>query len=162
MTASHYEPPRADLLLEAAPPQDAELAGHGQRFGTFLIDGVVRSFLASLAGRALASSIDPGLAGFAHSWVVATALSTLYFVSLEFASGRTLGKLVMGTRVIAATGGAPTFAQLLGRSLSRFVPFEPFSFLGEQPIGWHDKWSRTRVVRTRGPRRTLQTKPLAG
>jgi hypothetical protein len=32
---------------------------------------------------------------------------------------------------------------------SRFVPFKHFSFLGSGH-GWHDRWSDTRVVRTRG------------
>jgi hypothetical protein len=41
------------------------------------------------------------------------------------------------------------FSQILGRTFSRFVPFEPFSFLGSGH-GWHDRWSDTRVVRTRG------------
>jgi hypothetical protein len=35
----------------------------------------------------------------------------------------------------------------LGRSAARSIPFEPFSFLGGQPTGWHDRLSETRVVR---------------
>ena len=36
---------------------------------------------------------------------------------------------------------------VLSLTLVRMVPFEPFSFLGSpHPVGWHDRWSGTRVV----------------
>jgi uncharacterized RDD family membrane protein YckC len=79
-------------------------------------------------------------------------------VSCEWLTGRSLGKLATGTRVIAAEGGPPSFARVLGRTLARFIPFEAFSFLTDRdgrPVGWHDSLSRTRVVRVR-PRPTLQ------
>ena len=52
--------------------------------------------------------------------------------------------IVVGLCVLLA--GRPTYGQILGRTFSRFVPFEAFSFL-PSPVGWHDRWSGTRVVR---------------
>jgi hypothetical protein len=48
---------------------------------------------------------------------------------------------------VSVDGGIPTRGQIVKRSLIRLIPFEPFSFLfRKQAIGWHDKWSDTRVV----------------
>jgi hypothetical protein len=44
----------------------------------------------------------------------------------------------------------PTLPHLLGRTFSRIIPFEPFSFLDKNhPVGWHDSLSGTRVVSVR-------------
>jgi uncharacterized RDD family membrane protein YckC len=61
----------------------------------------------------------------------------LYYILLEMLSGRTLGKLVTGTRVINEQGRRPTFGQTLLRTLIRFFPCEAFTFLGDTR-GFHD------------------------
>jgi uncharacterized RDD family membrane protein YckC len=71
-----------------------------------------------------------------------------YYFLCEATTGRTVGKLVSGTRVVTESGGKPTTLQILQRTLSRMVPFEPFSFFGPS-TGWHDRWSKTRVVMAR-------------
>lgn len=73
----------------------------------------------------------------------------IYYVGFEAAFGRTPGKLLTGTRVVTLTGEPPSFGQCLGRAFARCVPFEPLSFLGGDGVGWHDKWTDTRVIRTR-------------
>jgi len=40
---------------------------------------------------------------------------------------------------------------VLARTAIRCIPFEPFSFLGSDPEGWHDNWSKTRVVPVHNP-----------
>ena len=42
-------------------------------------------------------------------------------------------------------------AQIVKRTLIRFVPFEAFSVFGGQHM-WHDEWSRTRTVSVRAPK----------
>ncbi len=55
---------------------------------------------------------------------------------------KTLGKVITNTE-----GNKPSFWKILGRSLSRYIPFEPFSFLFSGfPVGWHDSLSGTLVV----------------
>jgi uncharacterized RDD family membrane protein YckC len=68
----------------------------------------------------------------------------LYFVS-EFYTGKTLGKLITGTKVISTEDDKPTAQQILYRTLSRIVPFEPFSIFFSNTT-WHDDWSDTVVV----------------
>ena len=57
----------------------------------------------------------------------------LYYAIMEAVFGRTIGKFITGTVVIRETDLEKITAnQALGRSISRFVPFEPFSMLGSQ------------------------------
>jgi uncharacterized RDD family membrane protein YckC len=138
---SPYAPPASRLV---APPSELRLASLGQRFVNSLLDTLVLNvasvFLLLLAGQS--SSL---LASFAISNLTVFA----YYVVLESRSGRTLGKLVTGTAVVGEDGGKPDLGQVVGRTLARLIPFEPFSFLGKKPVGWHDSLSRTRVIRMR-------------
>ncbi len=81
--------------------------------------------------------------------LISFALRIVYCIVLEGLLGRTVGKLVTGTVVVRNDGQRPSFGQIVGRTFVRYVPFEPLSFLGDAASGWHDRWSGTRVVRTR-------------
>ena len=77
------------------------------------------------------------------------ALYLLYYIVFEGATrGRSLGKLITGTVAIQEDGSPVTWNKALLRSLSRLVPFEPFSALGTAP--WHDSWTGTQVVKKNG------------
>jgi hypothetical protein len=52
--------------------------------------------------------------------------------------------------VLAVDGAPPAFLRILERTFVCLVPLEPLSFLGSTPEGWHDEWSRTKVVYVRG------------
>jgi uncharacterized RDD family membrane protein YckC len=67
-----------------------------------------------------------------------------YYFILETFYGRTLGKLITRTKVVNRDGSQPVYTNIAGRTLARFIPFEPLSFLGTK--GWHDSMSDTRVV----------------
>jgi uncharacterized RDD family membrane protein YckC len=73
-------------------------------------------------------------------------LGFVYYASFECLTGSTLGKTITRTVVVNEAGERPTTQQFLIRSLTRFVPFEAFSFLGDLPRGWHDQLSRTYVT----------------
>lgn len=147
-----YAAPATDSRTPAEG-ETQQLASQMQRLGTYIIDQVVVQVIAGIIGAAfgavasLAGSSPPGIQ------VVAMALGVLasvsYYFVMELTLQRTVGKLVVGTRVVNLEGGRPTTGQVLGRSLIRMVPFEPFSFMSSTPIGWHDRWSETRVIRTR-------------
>lgn len=68
----------------------------------------------------------------------------LFFIE-KLSGGRSLGKLITGTRVVKTDGSELTTDDLLKRNFSRAIPFDAFSFLGDN--GWHDRWSNTRVIR---------------
>jgi uncharacterized RDD family membrane protein YckC len=71
-------------------------------------------------------------------------ISFLYYFIFESALGTSLGKLMLGYIVVNEFGNKPPIKQILLRSLSRLVPFEPFSCF--KWMGWHDSWSETMVI----------------
>ncbi|QOW10669.1 RDD family protein [Kaistella flava (ex Peng et al. 2021)] len=73
--------------------------------------------------------------------------SFILFLVEKFSNGRSLGKLITGTKVVKADGSELTTDDLLKRNFTRAVPFDQLSFLGNS--GWHDNWSNTRVVRVK-------------
>ncbi len=60
--------------------------------------------------------------------------------------GKTIGKYITQTKVVNIDGSEPDLNTLIKRSFCRIVPFEQFSFLGDDPSGWHDKWTDTMVI----------------
>jgi uncharacterized RDD family membrane protein YckC len=72
----------------------------------------------------------------------------VYYSLMETAtSGRTIGKMVTGTKGIRVDGTEFSGKDAVLRSLCRLVPFEALSALLGYP--WHDKWTKTRVVKIR-------------
>ena len=69
-----------------------------------------------------------------------------YYLFFEGLWQRTPGKWVTGTKVVREDGSVPTFAQIVGRTFARCIPFDMFSFLGMNVAGWHDRFSGTLVV----------------
>jgi len=148
-----YAAPRSRVENEAAN-EATELASRGRRFLNFLIDYFGFILFSMVIGALLGFIYPPAIyalqdAGTLVDYAVGIPLMILYYVSQEALFGRTLGKLITGTCVVSAAGGTASFAQLLGRTAARFIPFEPFSFFGSDAVGWHDSLSNTRVVRTR-------------
>ena len=80
--------------------------------------------------------------------ISAIAFVIFYFI-LESISQKTIGKLITKTKVVLENGDKPSSETIIIRSLCRIIPFEPFSFLGEIPRGWHDTLSKTYVVDTK-------------
>lgn len=68
-----------------------------------------------------------------------------YYILFESTAQSSLGKLVLGRIVVNEYGEKPSFHQIVTRSFSRIVPFEPFSCFSDR--GWHDNWSDTYVIR---------------
>lgn len=162
-----YAPPAGQLevnvqLAEAAYPA----ASTGKRFCNYLIDRLIAvGGMPVLVGLVIGMMERLGIvsgwvahlqeAGVVEDFAFGAFLSLFYFAGMEGLAGVTIGKLVTGCKVISNQGTRPRFSQVLGRTLARFVPFEPFSFLGGNPSGWHDRWSNTCVVDVRAGRKAL-------
>jgi uncharacterized RDD family membrane protein YckC len=130
------------------PIGEALLASRWRRLTNFVIDMggfLVLVQLVGLSFSLLNSSIFYSLLSGAGIYVFELAVFVLYYVPSEFLTGRTLGKLVTRTRVVATSGDRPTFGQVLGRTLLRLVPLESLTFFARGP-GLHDRTSNTRVV----------------
>jgi uncharacterized RDD family membrane protein YckC len=80
-----------------------------------------------------------GLAGRRLRFGTLLGVAAAYHVACWSISGRTLGGLVMGQRVVAADGSRPTFTQ----SIVRLVVL-PLAWIGNRPI--HDQLAGTDVV----------------
>ncbi|MDR2206507.1 MAG: RDD family protein [Flavobacteriaceae bacterium] len=76
-----------------------------------------------------------------------TVLSYIFtmFVVETLTKGRSLGKLITGTKVVMIDGTKPTTKDFFVRNIIRgIILVDQLSFLGED--GFHDSWSQTRVV----------------
>lgn len=108
-----------------------------KRFLHHILDNIIASFLFALLGSSL------GMMGL----FLAVIIVGLYYIIFESIWGKTPAKFLTRTRVIMETGEKPSSETIFIRTLIRFIPFEPFTFLGSKnPRGWHDKWSKTIVI----------------
>lgn len=130
-------------------------AGSGKRLANYLIDLVVFYLLLFCVGVVLAV-FDPNASQDLNS---VTALGTLvnrlitllcyglYMGLVEgLFKGKSLGKVITGTRAVNEDGSQISFKTGFLRGLSRAVPFDAFSALGQPPYPWHDKWTNTYVI----------------
>ncbi len=138
-------------------------ASQGSRFLNWLIDNLLMQFgLSQLTGYAAGYLLGTFFPDYTMrivndentfdllliSYLIGFFNYLIYYTICEKAfKGHTLGKLITGTRAIREDGQELTFKDALLRSLSRIVPFEVFSGLGQRP--WHDTWTKTTVVKTR-------------
>lgn len=128
------------------------------RFANFVIDRLIFNLFFLIIGVA-GAIIDMilGLQYFTRLFIslsdISSALDiiitwilfiTYTFLMEYFTKGRTIAKYITGTKVITTDGETPTFYEFFIRNISRLVPFDILSFLGEN--GWHDSWSDTRVI----------------
>ena len=124
----------------------------GKRFANYIIDiisfygfVVVFSIVGALISPDFLEWIDKlAQNNIADRLLTMVAIGVYIGVIEAVFKGRTLGKLITGTRAVDHEGNTITPAQGFLRGLSRAVPFEAFSALGNSP--WHDKWTGTFVV----------------
>jgi uncharacterized RDD family membrane protein YckC len=78
-------------------------------------------------------------------------LSTAYFTLLPAINGQTMGKIIMGIRVISATEQKITIGQSFLRTTGYFLSTIPFctgfywAFFHKETRTWHDLISNTKV-----------------
>ena len=127
-------------------------ASKGKRFANYLIDYIALIVLLMvILFTFLPDLMDPLAMEESGSDLLLNLLSIIVFVFYYLLSeaamgGKTLGKIVTKTRAVKQDGTPMEMNDVLLRSLSRIVPFEPFSFLGQRPDGWHDRWTKTMVI----------------
>lgn len=124
------------------------------RFGGFLLDLVFIIIFEAIIGFAIGALIIAfGDVSFLETQEFDIEMRLLtflvirpaYYIIFEGSSQATISKMILGRVVVNEYGEKPTWGQIVGRSYSRIVPFEPFSCLGT--LGWHDTWSNTFVLR---------------
>ncbi|MFI4874305.1 MAG: RDD family protein [Blastopirellula sp. JB062] len=145
--------------LQNDEPTKIVTAPQGRRLANYVVDFICVQFLVQIASMCLGVLVgvyaaiiqDESIFEIFNELVMllfSLSLAFFYFFLMEGMFGRTLGKLASGTKVIDELGNPPTWGQAAGRSLCRFIPFEPFSFFGSGQIrGWHDSIPKTYVVK---------------
>lgn len=141
-----------DILDDFERPIAIENASLGLRFVNNLVDGLFLQYgLGTLFSPffewlLFETNMEWG-AFVATTFILNVLIAVTYYTLLEAYAGKTLGKLLTGTRVLSEDGEKPSLSQCIGRSFTRFIPIEAFSFFGEEPRGWHDRWTNTVVVK---------------
>lgn len=135
-----------DTILDINQEAKYEDASAGIRFANYIIDLIGFYALVFIIGIIFALSNITIEESRLNDYIFGITIMILYYMITEGLSGRSLGKLITKTKVINMENEKPSFINILGRTMCRFIPFEAFSFLGDGK-GWHDSISKTRVVK---------------
>lgn len=150
--------------LFAEPEYHLVQASMGKRFANYLVDLLVFYALVFAGGFVLAiispqtiesiNEDDPGFNLLDRLFTL--LLYGLYMFVVEAAfKGKSLGKLITGTRAVNEDGTDVTAKAAFFRGLSRAVPFNALSALGNPTYPWHDKWTKTYVIDERESNRPM-------
>lgn len=131
-------------------------ASTGKRFLNFVID-TIGYYVSSLIFGGVLVIVSPdfflqaaeeGSAINEFLWLfLGLATYFLYYFLFEFATGgRTLGKLITGTKAVHTDGAKMNFSTSVQRNAIRMIPFEIFSCFGTPCEPWHDRWTDTMVM----------------
>lgn len=133
------------------------LASKGTRFANYIIDNIVTFIFGFVIGViiVLVSELTGSYAMYdlliasenrLTDYIFGAIITILYYTVIETLTSRSLGKYITKTKVVTHEGLKPDLGDIFIRSLCRFIPFNPFSFLGTDGKGWHDSISKTYVV----------------
>jgi len=136
-----------------------DYASKAKRFANYIIDVLVfyvAIFVISIVVTLVMSFTGGDVDGFVDAAdnvnplldrLLSMIMYAIYFMVVEgVLRGRSIGKYITKTKVVLKDGSTPTINETVIRSLCRIIPFEAFSFLGDEGKGWHDTLSKTFVV----------------
>lgn len=125
-----------------------QIAPIGKRFGNYLIDMIVLWIIGAIIQYIIIGPMNVNVKDIGTNlglFMIQILVMVLYFTVFESYNGKTIGKMITGTRVLNIDFTKPSAETILKRSLCRIIPFEPFSYLGSTN-GWHDSIMETTVV----------------
>jgi uncharacterized RDD family membrane protein YckC len=150
-----YTAPDQNVNILDEENQSLVQASSGKRFGNYLIDRILiyilwRIFFATIGSRfvlLMVSDSDTTITLWFKIYLMVVLTDLFLYTAIEYLGrGKTIGKLITGTRAVNEDGTYISLKTALLRSLSRMIPFEPFSALGATSYPWHDRWTKTYVV----------------
>jgi uncharacterized RDD family membrane protein YckC len=132
-------------VLDSQPNylKDYSMASQGKRFANYLIDRII-IFILSVIIQFLLMSWELYITDRLTSILITMLILVCYYITIEGSTGKSIGKMITGTRVLTDDFEKPEFGIIVKRSFCRIIPFDAFSFLGS--AGWHDTISNTIVV----------------
>jgi uncharacterized RDD family membrane protein YckC len=136
-----------------------QYVGVGRRFLAVLVDLVILSvidYVISLAfggARTGGGSVSVSLTGFPA--LIVALIPAFYYIVLEAVMGGTLGKMLLGIRVVTVDGSPIGWGASLIRNLLRIIDGLPFAYILGAILIWTsphkqrlgDRLARTVVVR---------------
>lgn len=150
--------PESGLMSDPASTDPTDVLG--RRVGAALLDIVVLGVLFVILGLLIGDTNTEGSSASVNlsggPALLFFALSLLYYFIPEATSGRTLGKRLLGLRVVREDGGAAGAGAVAGRTLLRVVDSLPLFYLvgfvailatGKRRARIGDLAAGTRVVR---------------
>ena len=168
-TYSHTGSASYTVITEPSSAETVK-AGFWQRLPAFIIDNIILQILAEIIISPLKSNLDINETTFASiediiqnfetfityglfSIAVHISISCFYFTLFHGSTGQTIGKKMMGVKVVPSTGGMMNYRKAFIRYLGYIISVIPF-FLGflwiafdKNKQGWHDKIAGTYVVK---------------
>ena len=125
-------------------------ASTGKRFANYIIDVIVFYILVILLGIAI-GLLRPDLIPEEDGGILERIISLICYGLLMFiieaaCGGKTLGKVITGTKAVNIDGSDMSFQKAFVRNIIRSIPFNAFSALGTPSDPWHDRWSETMVI----------------
>jgi uncharacterized RDD family membrane protein YckC len=140
----------------AEPVTELVQASTGKRFANYIIDLIFFYLIFVFWGVIIAIISPATLDSFEDDPSPFGSFSDRLFSMIAYAvimsliegifRGKSIGKLITGTKAINADGTDISFAKAFGRGFTRAVPFDAFSALGSPSYPWHDKWTDTYVI----------------
>ena len=143
-------PPAIDPQWRPAGPSGPR-AGFGQRLGAYLID-ILLVGVAGVAVVVILALIDESLYGLGYVfWFVASLAYSIYFTGGP--SGQTIGKRILGIRVIDFRTGGPigygrAVIRYIGQIISSWICYLGFLWMlwDREKQTWADKMATSVVV----------------
>jgi len=163
---SPVPPPQPVWNAQPAAPADVAYGGFWIRVVAYLIDGILLNIVFGIIGAIVGVSmipVDPTntdpMAGMEHMGrfqLVALVVTWLYFALMESSPrGATVGKMVLGLRVVDEQGNRISFARATGRFFAKFIStiilmigYLMVAFT-ERKRGLHDMIAGTLVIKNR-------------
>ncbi len=129
-------------------------ATSGKRFLNYLIDLIIFyilifsiGFVWALVSPETIDSLQSNTGFQLLDRIFGLLLYATYMSSVEAVfKGKSLGKLITGTRAVNMDGSKISTATAFARGFSRAVPFCAFSALGSPSNPWQDRWTNTMVI----------------
>lgn len=150
-----YSAPKAleEVSVTAGTVASSRYGGFVERLFAYIIDGVIIGVAAGVLTGIATATESLGLSILASLIVIVGSIG--YFVYFWGTTGQTIGKKVLGLKVVGPNGEqngigyGTAFLRLIGYSVSGFLFYLGFLWIIWDPNkqGFHDKIAKTHVIK---------------
>ncbi|MBI3583237.1 MAG: RDD family protein [Nitrospinae bacterium] len=171
METTHYQSGSSLYTVVSEPiPAETVKAGFWRRLPAFIIDNIILQILTEIIITPLKLNLDINETSFSSiediiqnldtfiiyglsAIAIYMTISCLYFTLFHGSTGQTIGKKIMGVKVVPVEDGMMTyrkaFVRYIGYGISEIPLFLGFLWIAfdKNKQGWHDKIAGTYVVK---------------